>query len=173
MVGTVGYLDPEYMMTARLTEKSDVYSFGVVLLVILSAQPPLYLIRPEEQEGILSRWALRCKEEGNLDQIVDPYLMGRINLWSLNKFVEIALKCVAPKGIDRPSMGDVISDLEHALQWQERADASECAKILPSRRAASSGLQKWRPRQTTLISHSLLIVVHLIEFTVAKLMGWQ
>jgi serine/threonine protein kinase len=58
VIGTFGYLDPEYAMSSRVSEKSDVYSFGVVLLVILSAQPPLYLIRPEEQEEILSRWAL-------------------------------------------------------------------------------------------------------------------
>jgi serine/threonine protein kinase len=130
VAGTVGYLDPEYCHTSVVTEKSDVYSFGVVLLETLSAQHPYDSICQVEQG--LSRWALGCKE-GNLDQIVDPYLMGKVNLWSLNKFVEIVLRCVAPKGIDRPSMGDVISDLEHALQWQERADASECASILPSR----------------------------------------
>ncbi|KAG0550903.1 hypothetical protein BDA96_01G377800 [Sorghum bicolor] len=132
VAGTHGYIDPEYLITGRPTEKSDVYSFGVVLLETLSAQRPYYSICQDEQGHSLSSWTLRCKEEGNLDQIVDPCLMGIINLWSLNKFVEIALKCVALKGIDRPSMGDVISDLEHALQWQESADASE-SSILPSR----------------------------------------
>ena len=61
---------------------------------------------------------------GNLDQIIDPYLMGRTNPWSLDKFAETVEKCVALHGIDRPSMADVVSDWECALQLQVSAEAS-------------------------------------------------
>ena len=50
--------------------------------------------------------------------------MGRINPWSLDKFAETAAKCIAFPRIDRPSMADVVSDLECALQLQVSAEAS-------------------------------------------------
>ncbi|RLN19704.1 apoptotic chromatin condensation inducer in the nucleus-like [Panicum miliaceum] len=76
------------MMTCRITEKSDVYSFGVVLFEVLCARRAVDINLPDEKKGLL-RWALRCKEVGNLDQIIDPYLMGRINPWSLDQVAEV------------------------------------------------------------------------------------
>jgi len=130
--GTYGYAAPEYVRNRYLTEKSDVYSFGVVLLEVLCALPAWKWDKyfPIEQLKLIN-WALQCKEEGDLDHITDPYLRGRINPLSLNKFVETALKCVAGKGRDRPSMGDVLLGLEYALKLDESL-ARECAKILPS-----------------------------------------
>ncbi|OEL29552.1 Receptor-like protein kinase FERONIA [Dichanthelium oligosanthes] len=126
IVGTPGYLDHEYYMTNLCTEKSDVYSFGVVLLEVLCARPVIDRNRPDE-ERLLSRWALQCKKDGNLDRIIDPYLMGRINPWCLNKFAKTAEKCLAYKGTDRPSMADVVSDLEDALHLQVSAEVCEGA----------------------------------------------
>ncbi|RCV44542.1 hypothetical protein SETIT_9G382500v2 [Setaria italica] len=71
-----------------------------------------------KQQLVLVAWALRCKVEGNLDQIVDPCLKGSINQRSLETFVGIAEKCLASEGIHRPSMGDVLLYLELALRAQ-------------------------------------------------------
>ncbi|CAL9233600.1 unnamed protein product [Arabidopsis halleri] len=115
--GTFGYLDPEYLQTHILTEKSDVYAFGVVLLEVLLARPALDCTMRYE-EANLAEWALFCKSEGKIDEILDPSLIGQIETNSLKKFMEIAEKCLKECGDERPSMGDVIWDLEYVLQLQ-------------------------------------------------------
>ncbi|KAF2299287.1 hypothetical protein GH714_031311 [Hevea brasiliensis] len=122
--GNLGYLDPEYARYQQLTEKSDVYSFGVVLLEVLCARKPLNQKLEEEQMN-LANWAQKCIQNGTLCQIIDPHLKGRIAPECSSKFVEIALSCLSNKGIERPTMHDVMGKLEFVLELQEAADAEK------------------------------------------------
>ncbi|MED6132831.1 hypothetical protein PIB30_022615 [Stylosanthes scabra] len=121
--GSLGYLDPEYSKTKRLTHKSDVYSFGVVLLEVLCGRAPL-LRKVEGPKRCLVEWARSCQSEGPhaIDQMVDPFIRGKIAQECLSKFVEMALNCVVHEGNQRPSMEEVVEGLELALQLQLKAE---------------------------------------------------
>ncbi|XP_023913520.1 receptor-like protein kinase FERONIA [Quercus suber] len=121
--GTMGYLDPEYLRSEELTDKSDVYAFGVVLFELLCGRKALDHNLEEEQFHLIS-WASKCKQEGTINEIIDPYLMGKIAPECFKIYIGIASSCVREEGKDRPAMGEVEVGLEHALQLQESADAA-------------------------------------------------
>ncbi|CAD5187354.1 unnamed protein product [Musa acuminata subsp. malaccensis] len=116
--GSFGYLDPEYFRRQQLTQKSDVYSFGVVLFEVVCARPVINPSLPKDQIN-LAEWALRWQRQRSLESILDPRLAGDYSLESLKKFGEIAEKCLADEGKNRPTMGEVLWHLEYVLHLHE------------------------------------------------------
>jgi len=110
---TDDYLDTAYP-TMQLTEISDVYSFGVVLFEVLCARAVRDLTLPRNQVHFV-KCAVNCKKKGILDEIVDPYLKGKIAPRCFSMFVDTAEKCVANDLADRPSMREVVENLEMCL----------------------------------------------------------
>ncbi|CAN6559332.1 unnamed protein product [Malus baccata var. baccata] len=135
--GSFGYLDPEYFRRQQLTEKSDVYSFGVVLWEVLCARPAL-LHTVESRQISLAEWAKSCHGDETLDQIIDPNVKGQIEVECLNKFVEIAISCLHDKGIERPSMNDVVKGLEFALHLHQTSIGSKGDNISSTKQSCAT-----------------------------------
>ncbi|KAH7865333.1 hypothetical protein Vadar_005302 [Vaccinium darrowii] len=112
VMGTFGYLAPEYAMTGHLLVKSDVYSYGVVLLELLSGRKPVDLSQPSGQENLVT-WArpLLSSKEG-LEKIIDPSLKPNVPFDSVAKVAAIASMCVQPEVSHRPFMGEVVQALK-------------------------------------------------------------
>ncbi|KAL9239088.1 hypothetical protein vseg_013440 [Gypsophila vaccaria] len=112
VMGTFGYVAPEYAMTGHLLVKSDVYSYGVVLLELLTGRKPVDMSQPQGQENLVT-WArpLLTSREG-LEQLVDPNLAENYNFDDFAKVAAIASMCVHPEVTHRPFMGEVVQALK-------------------------------------------------------------
>ncbi|CAJ1955354.1 unnamed protein product [Sphenostylis stenocarpa] len=112
VAGTLGYLDPHYHGSNRLTKKSDVYSFGVVLLEIITNQP---VMEGSGEKGHISERVSSMIAQGDIRAIVDSRLEENFDINSAWKAVEIALACVSPNTNERPIMSLVVLDLKESL----------------------------------------------------------
>ncbi|MCO5585734.1 hypothetical protein L7F22_039670 [Adiantum nelumboides] len=112
--GTFGYLDPEYAQTERLTEKSDVYSFGVILLELLTGNKAI--MQQDGEYTHVVQWARPHIITRTMPAILDKKLGDSIAKEAVQTVANMALHCVASKGIERPSFQEVLEVLEATLK---------------------------------------------------------
>ncbi|KAE8718798.1 Proline-rich receptor-like protein kinase PERK5 [Hibiscus syriacus] len=113
VMGTFGYLAPEYASSGKLTEKSDVFSYGVMLLELISGHKP---VGSSYSEDSLVEWARpllsRALEDGNFDSLVDPKLQKEYNKNEMARMVACAAACVRHSARRRPRMSQIVRALE-------------------------------------------------------------
>lgn len=120
--GTVGYLDPEYYISQQLTDKSDVYSFGVILLELMSGQEAISNNFGPNCRNI-AQWAKLHIESGDIQGIIDPSL-HEYDIQSMWKIAEKALMCLQPHGSMRPSISEVVKEIQDAISIEAARDCS-------------------------------------------------
>ncbi|XP_074311360.1 wall-associated receptor kinase-like 9 [Silene latifolia] len=106
VLGTYGYLDPEYFQSNQFTEKSDVYSFGVVLVELITGKKP---ICPTGNGGWinLATEFLTGMEEGRVLDMLDARIINEGKEDEFMAIVEIARKCLNMNGKQRPTMKEI------------------------------------------------------------------
>lgn len=115
VMGTFGYMAPEYATSGKLTEKSDVYSFGVVLLELITGRKPVDASQPLGDESLVE-WARPLLSEAldteDFGELVDPRLGLNFNENEMFRMIEAAAACVRHSAAKRPRMGQVVRALD-------------------------------------------------------------
>uniref|UniRef100_A0A0E0IDZ4 Protein kinase domain-containing protein n=1 Tax=Oryza nivara TaxID=4536 RepID=A0A0E0IDZ4_ORYNI len=123
--GTIGYLDPMYYYTGRLTSKSDVFSFGVLLMELLTRKKPIGGTF-DNGDGLVSHF-ISLLLKGNLYNIIDSQVKEEED-GEVLEVATLATTCTKFKGEERPTMREV----EMALESIVSKKSSFCNKISQS-----------------------------------------
>ncbi|KAL7619094.1 hypothetical protein Lser_V15G03322 [Lactuca serriola] len=117
LAGTHGYCDPQYEKTGFLTKESSVFSFGVVLFEVLCGRLACVSSYHDERR-FLHHLARTCYENGELGNIIDQRISKDIKPQALFKFSAIAYQCLQETREDRPTISEVVLQLEEAKKIQ-------------------------------------------------------
>ncbi|KAI3713985.1 hypothetical protein L1987_72574 [Smallanthus sonchifolius] len=108
IVGTYGYMAPEYAMHGQFSVKSDVFSFGVLVLEMITGQKNLCFQNEESTEYLLG-FAWKSWRNGTTTNMIDPTLKTRSGSMSdIIRSIHIGLLCVQENVSDRPTMSSVV-----------------------------------------------------------------
>ncbi|XP_031118945.1 phytosulfokine receptor 2-like [Ipomoea triloba] len=111
LVGTLGYIPPEYSQTLTATFRGDVYSFGVVLLELLTGKRPVEVCKGKNCRDLVS-WVLQMKLEKREEEIFDSSIWDKDREKQLLEVLAIACKCIHQDPRQRPTIDHVVSWLE-------------------------------------------------------------
>ncbi|VVA97528.1 unnamed protein product [Arabis nemorensis] len=111
VIGTFGYLAPEYAQSGQITEKADVYSFGVVLVELVTGRKAIDISRPKGQQ-CLTEWARPLLEEYAVEELIDPRLGSCFVESEVICMVHAASLCIRRDPHLRPRMSQVLRILE-------------------------------------------------------------
>ncbi|XP_006658654.2 cysteine-rich receptor-like protein kinase 10 [Oryza brachyantha] len=107
IVGTFGYMSPEYVMRGQYSMKSDVFSFGILIIEIVTGQrnnrPHFFEQNEDVVSTVWKRWS-----EGTVAKMIDHSLGKNYPEAEVLKCINIGLLCLQENPIDRPTMADIM-----------------------------------------------------------------
>ncbi|KAG6487462.1 hypothetical protein ZIOFF_056048 [Zingiber officinale] len=119
IVGTIGYLDPEYYVKNQLSQKSDVYSFGVVLLELVTGKSPIFC---DLEDIHIVQWVQKRLANGNIEDVIDTRLCEEGVMNSAWKVANVALASTTHTSNRRPTMTEVVMELRECLAMHTNGD---------------------------------------------------
>ncbi|CAM8974247.1 unnamed protein product [Rhodiola kirilowii] len=111
VMGTFGYVSPEYASTGMLTEASDVYSFGVLLMEIITGRIPVDYSKPPEEMNLID-WFKSKVASRQGEEVVDPLIVIQPTPRQLKRVLLVCLRCIDMDVTKRPKMGQIVHMLE-------------------------------------------------------------
>ncbi|KAI9385211.1 hypothetical protein POPTR_011G038800v4 [Populus trichocarpa] len=114
VVGTYGYMSPEYLMKGRFSEKSDVFSFGVLLLEIVSGRRNSNFYDNEHSLSLIG-YAFKLWKERDITALVDPAISDPCFEVEIFRCIHIGLLCVQELAKDRPAVSTITSMLNSEI----------------------------------------------------------
>ncbi|CAK7329423.1 unnamed protein product [Dovyalis caffra] len=123
VVGTFGYLAPEYMMYGKVDEKVDVYSYGVVLLELITGKEATRTNQANRESLVL--WARSLLSAGLCERLIDPHLNGDYKKEEMEIMISLARLCLIHSSSRRPTMKMILrlfQEPEHWLNMQRERD---------------------------------------------------
>ncbi|KAF5207905.1 kinase [Thalictrum thalictroides] len=120
VMGTYGYLAPEYVATGHLTARSDVFNFGVVLLEMLSGRRAIDMNRPPGEHNLVDWAKPYLNHKHKIFRVLDSRLEGQYSLAAAQKAVNLAFHCLSMEAKFRPNMDEVVKELEELQDSKDK-----------------------------------------------------
>ncbi|KAE8733198.1 UDP-3-O-acylglucosamine N-acyltransferase-like [Hibiscus syriacus] len=139
VVGTYGYMAPEYAMEGLFSVKSDVFSFGVIMLEILSGQKNSGFYQTKHAQTLLA-YAWGLWKDGKELELIDRCLLESCSIPEIKRCIHIGLLCVQEDPTDRPTMSDVVVVLgSHTITLPEpKKPAFSVGRMIPVDQASTT-----------------------------------
>ncbi|XP_065620687.1 cysteine-rich receptor-like protein kinase 25 isoform X2 [Quercus suber] len=150
IVGTYGYMPPEYAIRGLYSMKSDVYSFGILILEIISGKKNSSFSSPSTSENLLS-YAWKHWRDGTFLELLDPTLRDSYSRDEVKRCLHIGLQCIQESSAERPTMASIVlmlnsysvslpSPQRPAFFLHSRTETSMPIKELGSDQSTSNGI---------------------------------
>uniref|UniRef100_A0ACD6A243 Uncharacterized protein n=1 Tax=Avena sativa TaxID=4498 RepID=A0ACD6A243_AVESA len=132
LAGTMGYMDPECMMTGRANAESDVYGFGVVLLEIACGRRPLVMAQHEDDDAVhLTQWVWEWYGRGRILGAADERLEGKFDGVEMECVLIVGLWCAHPDRSLRPSIRQAVNVLRFEAPLPSLPERMPVATFMP------------------------------------------
>ncbi|KAK2987252.1 hypothetical protein RJ640_017555 [Escallonia rubra] len=144
IIGTYGYMSPEYAIDGLFSVKSDVFSFGVLVLEIVRGQKNRGFCHPDHDLNLLGH-AWRVWNEGKPLELVDALMESPAPTAEILKCIQMALLCVQQRPEDRPTVSLVLLalDSENPMLPQPKQPGFYTERFLPDTDSSSTGKKRF------------------------------